>query len=97
MPEKILLFTKRAINRLEIIEEYISKNNQIAARKVVEQTLMSVEDLTHYPEQGRLGRISGTRERVLNNIPYIIVYRVTKNSIIILTILHTSQKWLKIL
>jgi plasmid stabilization system protein ParE len=42
---------------------------------------------------GRIGRISGTREAVLQDVPYIIAYRIADKEIAILTVMHTSQKW----
>jgi plasmid stabilization system protein ParE len=42
---------------------------------------------------GRTGRIKGTNELVLTDIPYIIAYRVTPASVQILTVMHAAQKW----
>ncbi len=42
---------------------------------------------------GRPGRLEGTRELVLADIPYIIPYRITPSSIDILTVMHAAQEW----
>lgn len=41
---------------------------------------------------GRMGRALGTRELVLGDLPYIIVYRVTKR-VEILAVVHTARLW----
>jgi plasmid stabilization system protein ParE len=42
---------------------------------------------------GRTGRLNGTRELALADIPYIIPYRVTLSDVEILTVMHAAQKW----
>jgi len=42
---------------------------------------------------GRVGRVKGTRELVLADIPYIIPYRVVGGEIEILTVMHAAQRW----
>jgi toxin ParE1/3/4 len=44
---------------------------------------------------GRLGRVVGTRELIINRTPYIAAYLVTKDAVIILRILHGAQRWPK--
>ncbi len=42
---------------------------------------------------GRTRRRPGTREWVIARTPFIVVYRVTRDHIDILRILHHAQKW----
>ena len=37
---------------------------------------LQVEQLIRYPESGRIGRVEGTRELVIDRAPYITAYRV---------------------
>ncbi|MNR59930.1 hypothetical protein D3C85_1812940 [compost metagenome] len=48
--------------------------------------------LADLPASGRPGRINGTREVVLADIPYIIAYRVGRD-IEIITVMHAHQRW----
>jgi len=48
--------------------------------------------LADFPATGRAGRIKGTREVVLRDIPYIIPYRVGQD-VEILTVMHAHQRW----
>jgi len=54
---------------------------------------MNVEALAQFPNQGRTGRKSGTRELVLSGSPYIAMYRLHRDAIEILRILHGAQSW----
>jgi toxin ParE1/3/4 len=49
--------------------------------------------LAQFPEQGRTGRKSGTRELALSGLPYLAVYRLNGDAIEILRILHGAQIW----
>jgi toxin ParE1/3/4 len=90
-----LLWTRRALLRTDTIGVHISKSNPAAANRVVERIRVAALSLCDFSSQGRKGRVTGTRELVLADIPYILVYRQTKNMIEILTILHTSRRWPK--
>ena len=88
-----LLWTRRALARLDQIGTYIAKHDPAAAGRVVHRLSSVAETLQTRPLLGREGRVSGTREMALSDIPYIIAYRVTETNLEILTILHTSQRW----
>ena len=45
------------------------------------------------PEIGRPGRIEGTRELIIQQTPYIAAYRIERNSVRILRVLHGAQRW----
>ena len=88
-----LEWTSRAIRRVEEIGDYIAKDSPTAAERVTGRLQSAAEGLCVHPAIGRTGRIAGTRELVLSDIPYIIAYRVTGTSVEILTVMHTSQRW----
>ena len=88
-----LLWTRRALARLDQIGTYIAKHDPAAAGRVVNRLSSVAETLRIRPLIGREGRVTGTREMVLSDIPYIIAYRVAGMKLEILTILHTSQRW----
>ena len=88
-----LRWTRRALRRLELISDFIAQENSATADSVNERLRSATEKLRAYPALGRPGRIPGTRELVLTDIPDIIAYRVTEAKIEMLTIIHTSQRW----
>lgn len=45
------------------------------------------------PNRGRYGRLENTREMVIPRLPYIVIYRVFEDRIIVLNIVHGAQRW----
>ena len=82
----------QALKNLDQEAEYIASDNPKAARLVVQQIRDAVALLADNPSLGRPGRISGTRELVVNNTRYLVPYRVQGNNVEILRIFHTSRK-----
>mgnify|MGYP001057629862 CR=1 FL=1 len=96
MSRKRIRWTLRALRRLDEIGAYIERDNPDAAARVVARIVTAVDMLSDLPATGRAGRIKGTREIVLADIPYIIPYRVGRD-IEIITVMHAHQKWPKAL
>ena len=83
-----------AINDLKAIRRYIAKDNPGMAGKVASGIREAVPKLAEHPGLGRPGRIPGTRELVIPDLPYIIPYRVEGQSVVVvLRVLHTSRRW----
>ena len=84
---------RKSINNLEKIAQYIQQDNPSASLQIVAKIQTSVNQLSEFPFMGRKGRIEGTRELIISNSPYIVIYRVQSNRVEILRILHSSQKF----
>jgi len=82
-----------ARNDLDSIEDYVAVENPDAAVRVVLRVITAVEILADQPGVGRAGRVEGTRELVLTDIPYTVAYRVKNNTIEILRVLHQAMNW----
>jgi addiction module RelE/StbE family toxin len=93
MSRRRIRWTRKALQRLDEIGSHIAKDNQGAAARVVARIVFRVETLAERPQMGRPGRVTGTRELVLTDIPYIVPYLVTQAEIEVLTVIHTAQKW----
>jgi toxin ParE1/3/4 len=63
------------------------------ARRAAMVIYESIDSLKTLPHKGRLGRSRGTRELNIPKLPFIVVYRLHKDSIEINRILHSAQKW----
>ncbi|CAN7701947.1 type II toxin-antitoxin system RelE/ParE family toxin [Rhizobium rhizogenes] len=92
MSGKRVRWTMRALRRLDEIGAHIQKDNPDASARVVARIVSAVDMLADFPATGRVGRINGTREVVLADIPYIIPYRIGQD-IEILTVMHAHQRW----
>lgn len=90
-------WTDLAAKDLDSIETYIAiENSPLAAVNVVLKVMNSSESiLSNYPQAGRPGRVSGTRELVIDGIPFILIYRIVDRSgqLQILRVLHDAQQW----
>lgn len=82
----------KALNNLNQEAEYIAADNPEAARIVVQQIRSAITLLAENPSLGRPGRITGTRELIVNKTRYLIPYRVKNDNVEILRIFHTSRK-----
>lgn len=83
----------RALRNLEQTYNYILKDNSQSAREVILRIQSAASQLESYPLMGRLGRVEGTRELVIANTPYILIYRVELESVEILRVLHTAKRY----
>jgi len=75
------------------IVEYIRAQNPSAADRVARTIYDSIASLANFPQQGRPGKVEGTREFVLTPLPFIVIYRLTQNMVEIVRVLHGSQRW----
>lgn len=80
---------------LEILR-YIAQDNPFAAERVVD----AIEDAGNKlgaMATGRPGRVSGTYEKPLSQLPYVIAYELRdvagRESVVIVRIIHTSRDW----
>ena len=92
-----LKWTDLANDDLDQVEAYIAQENSIIVAidvvlKIIDTTEMM---LSNHPAAGRLGRVKNTRELVINNVPFIVIYRELKTlqRIEILRVLHDAQQW----
>ena len=65
----------------------------MAAARMAERIYESAGVLARFPEIGRPGRVSGTRELVVSGTPFIVPYRIRQNDIEVITVLHAARQW----
>jgi toxin ParE1/3/4 len=63
------------------------------ARRVALSIHRQLNVLAIFPESGRTGRKADTRELVFSGLPYLAVYRIHKEAVEIVRILHGAQMW----
>lgn len=52
-----------------------------------------LDKLRDMPQIGRAGRVFGTRELIMQDFPFLIVYRVRQEYVQILRLIHQSMKY----
>jgi toxin ParE1/3/4 len=89
-----IVWTKRAEQHLRDTYRYWShEKSEAAADIMLERILSIVELLEHNPELGRPGREATSRELILKPLPFVLAYRVTRNKIEVVALLHGARKW----
>ena len=91
MPVEIV-WSPLALARLQEIRAYIAQDKPQAAERIAIRIVAVVEALRNHPRLGRAGAEPGIRELVIGGTPYIVVYRVRGQRIIINTIWHGAQR-----
>jgi toxin ParE1/3/4 len=90
----VIEWTDQAIRQLDQAHDYIALSNseQVAAR-ITMHIVASVEQLSAFPMSGRAGRVPGTRELVISNMPFIAAYTIANGRVVVLAIYHGAQQW----
>jgi toxin ParE1/3/4 len=88
-----LRWTPEAAADLERITDYLFEKTPDHAPELVRSIYSAPSALLFFPRRGRPGKKAGTRELVLSPLPYLVVYRISGESIQILRILHGAQRW----
>lgn len=75
---------------------YIASENPSAARRVadaLDRTALALGDMP----TGRTGRVTGTYEKSVTGLPYVIAYALMPHdgveAVTILRVIHTSRDW----
>jgi addiction module RelE/StbE family toxin len=75
------------------LQDYIAQDNPRAAYRMVQVIQKQTKQLLAHPYSGRPGRVSGTRELVISDTPYLVAYRLQGEWLDVLAVLHSSRRW----
>ena len=84
---------KWALRNLEQARNYVFQDNPTAAQELILKIQNAANQLQKYPFMGKNGRVEGTKELIISNSPYILIYRIKEESVEVLRILHTSKRY----
>jgi toxin ParE1/3/4 len=92
-----LVWSDKARQDFRKIIAYIAERNPPAAVKVADRIDHAARDLAAMPT-GRRGRVSGTYEKPLPDLPYIIAYSLETTSagdevLAVLRVIHGARNW----
>ncbi|EJZ16481.1 type II toxin-antitoxin system RelE/ParE family toxin, partial [Rhizobium sp. Pop5] len=76
-----LTWSAFALSDRDAIFTYIEAENPSAAILVDERIAAAVRRLIDFPASGRVGRIAGTRELVINGTPYVAAYSFNETAV----------------
>ncbi len=87
-------WTEQATRQLDQAYDYIAlSNSEEVATRITVQIVAVVQQLATFPMSGRSGRVPGTRELVISNTPFVAVYALDRDRIVILALYHGAQQW----
>jgi toxin ParE1/3/4 len=86
-------WTPLAAQDLEEIAVFIGRDSEASALAVAKTLFDAANSLDLLPSRGRVGRAPGTRELLVQSLPYIIVYEIADTAIQILHIYHGARSW----
>lgn len=84
-------WTPTALRDLDSLHAYICDDNPTAADATAERVSAGIEAVSKHPEMGRHGRVALTRELVIP--PFVIAYRLRRDTVDILAIIHGTRRW----
>jgi len=87
-----IVWSALARTRLREIRDYIARDKPEAAERLAMRIVVMVEALRNHPYLGRAGAEPGIRELVIASTPYIILYRVQGERVVISAIWHGAQR-----
>jgi addiction module RelE/StbE family toxin len=87
-------WSQPAVADLQRISGYIEQDRSLETANRVSRVIYDgVQSLRTMPYRGRPGRVNETRELVVRTLPYIVVYQVFDERVLILNIVHGAQRW----
>ncbi len=87
-------WSDHAVSDLKTISDYIEHDRSLdAANRVTRAIYEAIQGLGGMPRLGRPGRIVSTRELPIPRLPYLAVYEIRDDRVMILDIVHGAQRW----
>ena len=79
---------------LQSIADWIEQDRGIeTANRIAHRIYAEVQSLRTMPYRGRYGRIENTRELVIPRLPYLVVYQISEEGMVVLNVVHGAQQW----
>ena len=76
---------------IDAITDYINERSPTGGKKVEEAIRRTLRLLARWPYSGRKSEFVNIRERTLPGLPYLVLYRISANTVEVIKIFHTSR------
>lgn len=83
----------QALADLRALRDALPVTTRMPPRSMARRIRSVITQREMFPAQGRPGRRQGTREPIVSDTPYFVVYRVRAGTVRILRIMHGRQRW----
>ncbi len=91
----IVTWSVRALRELRSQRDYITRTQPAAAARIAQLIISATDRLSIYPEYGRRAawdRGGRLRELVIAGTPFVLLYVIDADSIVIVRVLHGAQR-----
>lgn len=85
-----IILTRLALADLRGIRDYIAQFNPAAAKELATGLVAAADSVANFPERGR--PIARGRRELLAVWPYVIRYRIARDTVVILRVRHGRQR-----
>lgn len=90
---KPLEWSARSRRDLLLIDAFYAQFGEATAARVVSAVLKAAAALEQHPRIGVRGKRRGTRHQLVADYPYTIVYRVRRNAVQVVRVLHQMRRY----
>ncbi|MDJ0852774.1 MAG: type II toxin-antitoxin system RelE/ParE family toxin [Myxococcota bacterium] len=73
--------------------DYIASDNPHAALGTIDRIESAALRLQEFPQSGREGSVTDTREMAIPGLPFLLIYRVREATVEVLRVLHGARQW----
>jgi plasmid stabilization system protein ParE len=87
-----VVWSDEALDDFDSAIYFVAKDSKRSADLIADRIERAVDFLADMPT-GRLGRVRGTYERVVQKTPYIIAYTLSDAAVRIVRIIHGARDW----
>ncbi len=77
----------------DIVSRITRDNGKPVALRIYRRIRAALLPLDRFPHLARAGRIAGTRELVIPGLPFIAVYQIETDGILVVSIIHGAMQW----
>jgi toxin ParE1/3/4 len=88
-----LTWTGPAAADLDDLVRHIAQDSVTAAFGVEDRIHRAISRLPSMPRSGRIGQVDSTFELVVPRTPYIVIYSLEADEIVIGRVIHGRQQW----
>lgn len=87
-------WTATARRHLRAIHDYIARDSPFYASRMVARIVERSEQIAAFPESGRIAPEYARGDvREIFEDPYRIMYRIKRNAVRMIAVVHSARKW----